>query len=91
MTVSNVTFSKGYLIVTYDNGEKKGIPAFIRLAQVVMALTRVLIEQGQLDDNTLVRSDSPTGTTLQQLFDKLIDEFGTDYEDEAAATKGEGL
>ena len=82
MVVENVVFSEGYMTITKD-GRSTKYPVLIRLAQVVMALLRVLMEQGHIDDTTL-QSEDISGVTLQQLLDKLIDDYGAEYENESA-------
>lgn len=90
MSVENITFQNGYLVVTEDGGRKRMLPFPIKIAQVVMALLRLLMESGQMDDTTLVSEISSTeDVTLQSLLDKLIDTYGAEYENESAVTKNE--
>jgi len=82
VAVDNIVFeTNGYVTITKD-GRKTTSPVLVRLAQVVMALLRLLMEQGNMGDTTL-KSEGIEGVTLQELLDTLIDRYGAEYENES--------
>ena len=86
MDIKNITFASGYITITDLSGNEVAFPVLAKLAQVVMALIRLLMEQGLLDDTTLVSDNegASADVTLQSLLDKLIDYYGVDYGNENA-------
>lgn len=86
MDIKNITFANGYITITDQSGNEVAFPVLAKLAQVVMALIRLLMEQGLLDDTTLVSDNegASADVTLQSLLDKLIDYYGVDYGNENA-------
>jgi hypothetical protein len=78
MAIENIVFRPdGYVEVTGDGGRKTATPVTARLAQVVMALIKVLIESDIIDDEP-----GQLDCTLQSLLDILVDNYGADLDGE---------
>lgn len=81
MAVEKVTFVGGKLTVTDSNGQKTENTTVQRLAQVVTALTRILIERDLVDDQPLTDKNG-TAIELESLLDMLVTDCGAEIENE---------
>ncbi len=82
MSIENITFSGGYATITDDSGNSTTYPVLVKLAQVVSALLRVLMDRDIVDDNVLDNPSTGIDVQLQHLVDILIDYYGVDFENE---------
>jgi hypothetical protein len=83
--IKDISFPRGYAVITDESGNKTEKPVTAKLAQVVMILLRVLIERDLVDDSPL-RDYAGNEINLQSILDTLIDEYSAEYENERKAT-----